>query len=800
MAKTSKSKKKTELTDTLADEQTIAVVETGAKSSGKKSVRKVKPEISEQTVQVNDTVKNKQETPENDNPASVTEVRLKSKHKKPKKIDGKPLDKKIEDTIPGKPQGKADAEIKPEVKVPVQETPKDIVALTPDSDNTIIRGKNYHKNKKLKKINGKPLDKRIDDTIPGKPQGKADAEIKPEVKVPVQETPKDTATLTPDSDNTIVRGKNYYKNKKRKENIKRKLEQKKLAEIDAQTEEINTVVADELPVENVVSQTEPETTSTQNKHNSQKQSPKKQKNQPQKKEETNKPKLLTQTDRKNKDKNTKKTPPPKVKKELLYSIMPEKKQLTKKQLSSEVLMKFLENVEDYLRKEAYIEAGGKLLVAVSGGVDSVVLMDSLSYLADKMKFTLYVAHFNHQLRGLSSDNDESLVRQICKDYNLHFYSGTGNVKHYSTKNSLSIEHAARILRYNFFERTARNINADIVATAHTEDDLVETFFINLFRGSGLTGLSSMPSKRKFVKNVTLVRPFLQFNKAELYQYAEIRNLKWNEDETNSLLNYTRNKIRHDLIPKLKNEYNPSIIQTINRTAELIQGADEVIKDFVVKTAPNIIEESSNEKFSLKINMLLTLNRFMQGEVLQYAWSKYFRLQPMSLAVIDRILELTDKQTGSICEISSAYFVLRDRNNLIFAKRAKEVSTSLIIEKPGLYKLGKNKLEITEVQWQDVKFSEDKNVEYIPADMALPFLEIRNKREGDIFHPLGAPGEMKLSDFLTNEKVSLIDKTNVLILTNRIHVLWVLGYRISEKARVGKKTSKIYRLRLLSNEK
>ncbi len=576
----------------------------------------------------------------------------------------------------------------------------------------------------------------------------------------------DTSLINTSETNEIVRGKNYYKNQKRKQNLKRKQEEQK----NQKTENNNSTLK-QSEIEKII-----EKPIDTNK---------------------NKKKAKVKDDKQNKSKDINKKIS--LVKEFLYTQISEDKKLSKSQSRNEFLINFLNKVEEYLIKKAYIEPGGKILLAVSGGVDSIVLLDALALLTQKIRFSLYVAHFNHKLRGLSADADEGLVRNICKEYNLHFYSGSGNVRQYSSKNGISIEHAARILRYNFFERTARNIGVDIVATAHNEDDLVETFFINLFRGSGLTGLSSMPSKRKFVKNVTLVRPFLQFNKSILYNYAKIRKLAWNEDETNALLNYTRNKVRHDLLPKLINEYNPSIIEVINRTAELIQGADEVIKDLVVKNISNILDESSNDRFYIKINMLLTYNKFMQGEFLQFAWNKYFRLQPLSLAVIDRILELIDKQTGSICEISSGYIVLRDRNHLVFTKKIKEFDTSVIIEKIGNHKIGRYKFSIKEVSRQEMKFSQDKFTEYIDADFMNPYFEIRNKKEGDIFLPLGAPGEMKLSDFLTNSKVSLIDKSNILILTNKIDILWVIGHRISDKCKVTKETKKILQLKFINTD-
>jgi tRNA(Ile)-lysidine synthase len=770
---------------------------------------------------------------ENSEPAIINSKKksnLKKKYpkKKPLKVDGIPSTKEpvnvIEEVAKVIEVVESIAEVK-ETKA-VQET---VNESTPETNIPVI-------NEVINKHNSK-----------FKPKQKGQGKNLKEIAKADQDTTQEENQPDLDNQNEIVRGKNYFKNQKRKQNIKRKLEQQKkqnslkTVEPDIDFPDIEPLsdpglIIDEPKAEpKVIKTIELKSNKTVNAENvideiietkqvntasadvqlpdikpvksNSKQPVNKKADKPAKKEPKTKPNVEKPVKPESKSlvaKKEDKTKPAKKKSsprlETLYTHIPEVKKLTKSQSQNEFLTNFLNKVEDYLQQQAYIEPGGKILVAVSGGVDSVVLMDSVALLASKMRFSLYVAHFNHKLRGLSSDADEVLVRSMCKEYNLHFHSGSGNVKQYSSKNSISIEHAARILRYNYFERTARNVGVDIVATAHTEDDLVETFFINLFRGSGLTGLSSMPSKRKFVKNVTLVRPFLQFNKAELYEYAKIRKLAWNEDETNALLNYTRNKIRHDLLPKLINDYNPSIIATINRTAELIQGADEVIKDIVAKNIANVLDESGNERFFIKINMLLTFNRFMQGELLQFAWGKYFRLQPLSLAVIDRILDITDKQTGSICEISSGYFVLRDRNHLIFSKRIKEISTSIIIEKPGSYKIGKYKLDIKEVTRAEMKYTEDKNIEYIDAEFTEPFVEIRNKREGDNFTPLGAPGEMKLSDFLTNEKVSLIDKLNVMVLTNKIDILWVIGYRISDKCKVSKNTKRILQLKFINTDK
>ena len=469
-----------------------------------------------------------------------------------------------------------------------------------------------------------------------------------------------------------------------------------------------------------------------------------------------------------------------------YSIIPQNKLLSNADKSNSLIMNAISKVDEFMRKELYIESGMKFILAVSGGVDSIVLLDIMAQLASKYYFTIYVGHFNHNLRGDNSKKDEQFVKSLAEQYKLNYYHSSGNVKQFSEKNSISIEHSARTLRYNFYERTARTISADFVASAHNADDSAETFLINLMRGSGLTGLSGIPAKRHLVKNVLIVRPLINFKKSEIIEYAKMRNLKWREDESNSLMNYTRNKVRLDLLPKLKNDYNPSIVDTLNRTARLIQSADSIVNDIVKKNIVNLVSDISTERFMIKISILQTFDDFIQGELIQSAMQKYFRSHPLNLNTIDRILSLLNSITGSVAEINNNYLVLRDRDYLIFSKKSNEVDINLKIAKTGEFKIGKFKLILKEVKKSDVKFNADPRIEYLDGDLLPNNLEIRNWIQGDSFQPLGM-GTQKVSDFLTNIKMPLIDKPKVLVLKNKTDIIWLIGLRLSEKFKVTAET-------------
>lgn len=468
--------------------------------------------------------------------------------------------------------------------------------------------------------------------------------------------------------------------------------------------------------------------------------------------------------------------------------------------NNEFITNFIRDVEKFLIDEMYVDRSSKVLVAVSGGVDSIIMLDILALLSDKYKFSIFVAHYNHNLRGEASDKDQEFVRKVAESYNLPFYVAGGKVRQYAEKNSTSIEAAARFLRYSFLERTSRNLNADFVATAHTSDDSAETFLMNLLRGSGLTGLSGIPYRRQFVKDVLLIRPFINFNKATLIKYAKLRNIKWREDESNALQNYTRNRVRHDLIPKLAKDYNPAIIEVINRTAKLLQGADRIIHGYVRNNLVNVLTDIQTERFTIKLPIFQTFDRFIQGEMIQTALMKYLRVQLPSLKAIDRVVALQDSEIGAKCEVTKTITAVRDRNTIVFSKKQflKEVNT--IIDKVGKFKVGNVIIVLKEVGRKQMEFNKNPNVEFFDFDAVPPAISLRTWEDGDVFTPLGMNGTMKISDFLTNEKVAFVDRQNVLVLATKTEVFWVLGKRISERFKVRPDSDRVLKVEIRYSEK
>ncbi|MBI5324054.1 MAG: tRNA lysidine(34) synthetase TilS [Ignavibacteriae bacterium] len=456
----------------------------------------------------------------------------------------------------------------------------------------------------------------------------------------------------------------------------------------------------------------------------------------------------------------------------------------------------LKKVENYLINELFVENGDKLVIAVSGGVDSIVLLNLIYQLSFIYNFKIIPAHFNHKLRGKRADDDEKFVKSICNDYKLKCISGKGDVRQYAGKNSLSIEHAARVLRYNFLERVAHENNCSLVATAHTLDDMTETFFLNLLRGSGITGLCGIPKKRLLTKKVSLIRPLINITKDELKSYANKKGLKWSEDESNKLMNFTRNKIRKKLIPLIREDFEPGINEKIQRTTSLLSGAERYIKDYVAELTEKIITNRTSDGFAIKLGLFNSLDDFIQGELIEHLITTKYHQSPLTMANIERLKDLSESKIGTIVDISKDLFALKDRNKLIISKKRKNAQRRIELKKEDETEFTGMKIILKEVKKKDVIFNQSVNIEYLDYDLIPQRLILRSWEKGDVFNPLGMKGKMKVSDFLINNKVSILDKKEILLLSTGKDIVWVCGMRIDDKYKVTNQTLRYLKVEII----
>lgn len=469
-----------------------------------------------------------------------------------------------------------------------------------------------------------------------------------------------------------------------------------------------------------------------------------------------------------------------------------KKYMNDEERSESENFKFFKTLIAIIEKKFEIPENSRIILAVSGGVDSVVLLDAMFQLTKLYKYDLVVCHFNHKLRDISSDRDEMFVRNLAQQYGIKFYNDSANVREHAMQYSQSIELAARNLRYNFFEKLSKSIGFTYIMTAHTSDDSAETVLFNFLRGSGLQGLSGIPEYRALSGKTFLLRPFLNFRKHDLINYANRRNLKWKEDETNTLLNYTRNKIRLDLIKKLEDEYNPQIIETINRMSKILHQADIFIKDHLIPYASSFKWEKKRSILSVNIQLLNSCNPYIQGEIIKTKLRDKFNLNEINQKTLERIIELPKLEVGSVVDISKNVIAVKDRNRIVFMRQTGIFSFSDQIKKEGEYQTNNYKLILKCAKKSEVVMNDNPNIEFFDYDLLPSVIDFRTWQAGDTIVPLGMTGTMKVSDFLVNNKISVIDKSKVAVLATSKDIIWICGHRISNKFKITTSTTKYLR--------
>ncbi|MDI1317470.1 tRNA lysidine(34) synthetase TilS [Flavobacterium sp.] len=433
----------------------------------------------------------------------------------------------------------------------------------------------------------------------------------------------------------------------------------------------------------------------------------------------------------------------------------------------------LSKFQNHINKNFSFLNGKKLLLATSGGIDSMVLLE----LCHQLNLDIRVAHCNFQLRGAESDEDENFVKNQCEKLDILLFVNHFDTKKFADEHKLSIQVVARNLRYEWFNTLLIINNYDYILMAHHLDDSLETFLINFTRGSGLDGLTGIPQQ-----NGNIIRPLLPFSRDEIEVFANANDIQWREDSSNASDKYLRNKLRHDVIPVLK-ELNPSLLPSFESTISNLQQAQTLVDDASRIVYRKVVEDVDFQK---KIN-LSELMQLPNYQAYLYQW-----LEPFGFTDWDSITDLVSAQSGKQIH-AQKHSLLKDRNELIiYQKQESEESEEFLIEKEQ--ELVKFPLKIYFCKVDDISVQSTNTIFVDEEKLQFPLL-IRKWRKGDLFYPLGMHGSKKLSKYFKDEKFSLIEKSETWLLCSHNQIVWIIGKRQDERFKVTKQTTKILQIQL-----
>lgn len=433
-----------------------------------------------------------------------------------------------------------------------------------------------------------------------------------------------------------------------------------------------------------------------------------------------------------------------------------------------------EQLLTYIAQEHLFNKKEKILLAVSGGVDSVVLCD-LFY---KAGLQFAIAHCNFQLRNEESEDDEKFVIKLASHYNVPVHHIRFETITYKKENKLSTQVAARELRYEWFEKIRAEYQYQFIATAHHQGDIIETFFINLIRGTGISGLRSIVPKQG-----KIIRPLLFTNKNGILAYAEKNKIKYREDSSNASDSYLRNKIRHHLLPVLT-EINPSAASSILHSIEKLRDAEFIYKQTIEQMRSKICEEK-NGAIHFSISEIQKLNPV---DTYLYELLKPFGFNASTTAAI---LKIADTESGKQF-FSSTHRLVKDRNFLIVESISapEAVNEFFITKQETEFKMPGLALHFQIATADKANIPASAHIAAVDLDKLNFPLIIRKWKTGDAFYPLGMKGKKKLSDFFIDKKLSLIEKENSWLLCSGDKIVWIIGRRLDERFKVTDRTKTI----------
>ena len=448
---------------------------------------------------------------------------------------------------------------------------------------------------------------------------------------------------------------------------------------------------------------------------------------------------------------------------------------------------FLKNLEDYNLENS------RILLAISGGKDSMTMLDLFNCFKDELKLDLVACHFNHSLRE-DADRDEKFVKSQCEKYGLKFYSKKEDVLLYSNENKLSTEEGARFLRYKFFDEIKRAENIEYIATAHNKNDLAETVIMRILRGTGINGLVGIQSERG-----DLIRPILNFSRDEIEKYIEYNNIPFVEDETNFEDLYLRNKIRLNLFPILKNEYNPKILDALSRLSNIAFDYSSISREYIA-SKEGLLWEFNKGKILVYIEKLKLQSRSFRN-IMYREFFEFFSKNPdgINYKIIEEIDNLIFSKTGKYIEIKNVIFKIEYDKLLIYDKNIFEnLESNFYFENLdfSLYSTKFFDIIIEQSCFEEFKkLKHNKNLLFINKKY-LDFIKIRKRKNGDFLE--FDFGKKKLKDIFIDEKISKDIRENIPIFEIKNNIVWVPNIRRSNRYLV-EGNEDIIKIKVLSKE-
>ena len=439
-----------------------------------------------------------------------------------------------------------------------------------------------------------------------------------------------------------------------------------------------------------------------------------------------------------------------------------------------------QNVFHFIEKNDLLVGAKKILIAFSGGADSVFAIYFFNRFKKKYGISISAVHVNHNLRGSESQRDEKFCKDLCKNLSIEFYSTDINVKSFAKENKKSLEEAARILRYRELNKFAKNLGAELIITAHNIDDNTESVLLNLISGTGLNGLAGIHVKRE-----NIIRPFLCLAKSDIVHYLNNNNVEFVTDSSNENLDFRRNYIRHEIVPRLKEKINPSMDKVVLSSSVVIKSQLELINFFTLEISNKLIKTQYDE-IIITIDELNNYPKEIWGEIFKIIFSNHLKVD-FNYSQFEKLSKLIHSQVGTKIEIGNKLFAYRERAKIVIEKNVFEKFIETEIRINQSKKVYNKLLSIEQIDKIPEKLIKNSNIEYISGDTIKNNLLLRTWEMGDKIQLLGMDGTKKISDVLTDLKLPSYKRKKQLVLLNEKDIVWIVGKRISEQYKITSET-------------